>query len=113
MIEEFLVSTLQDVEFRVVQFGILVHGPVSLTDKAAHPRTAFWRELTVEDDDDTFVRAVRDDGRCEEEVLHLVLLVQVQSSLNRPNTKFSTQHTKRFQLNELHVYGTDENLKPQ
>lgn len=40
MMEEFLVSTLQDVEFGVVQFGILIHGPVSLADKAAHPRTA-------------------------------------------------------------------------
>lgn len=81
MREEVFVSALEDVELGVVEFGILVHGAVSLPDEAAHPRAALRRELAVEDDDDAFLRAGRDDGRFEEEVLHLVLLVEVQSSL--------------------------------
>lgn len=56
MVEVF-VSALEDVEFWVVEFGILVHGAVSLPDEAAHSRAALRRELAVEDDDDAFVRA--------------------------------------------------------
>lgn len=83
MREEVFVSALEDVELGVVEVGILVGGAVSLPDEAAHSRAALRRELAVEDDDDAFVRAGRDDGRFEEEVLHLVLLVQVQSSLRQ------------------------------
>lgn len=83
MMEEVFVSALEDVEFGVVEFGILVHGAVSLPYEAAHSRAALRRELAVEDDDDAFVRAGRDDGRFEEEILNLVLLVEVQSSLRR------------------------------
>lgn len=89
MREEVFVSALEDVELGVVEFGILVHGAVSLPDEAAHPRAALRRELAVEDDDDAFLRAGRDDGRFEEEVLHLVLLVEVQSSLRRQKTNSS------------------------
>lgn len=81
VVEEILVPSFEDVEFGVVEFGILVHGAVALPDEAAHPRAALRRKLAVEDDDDAFVRAGRDDRRFEEEVLHLVLLVEVQSSL--------------------------------
>lgn len=81
--EEVLVPALEDVELRVVQDGVLVDGAVSLADEAAHSGAALRRELAVEDDDDALVRAGRDDGRFEEEVLHLVLLVQVQSALRR------------------------------
>lgn len=81
--EEIFVSPLEDVEFRVVEFGILVHSAVSLPHKAAHSRAALWRELAVEDDDDAFVRTGWDDVHFEEEVLHLVLLVEVQSTLKR------------------------------
>lgn len=81
--EEVFVSALEDVELGVVEFGILVHGAVSLPDEPAHSRAALRRELAVEDDNDTFVRAGRDDGHFEEEILHLVLLVQVQTSLRR------------------------------
>lgn len=87
MMEEILVSPLEDVEFWVVEFGILVHGAVSLPHKAAHSRASLWRELAVEDDDDAFVRTGWDDGRFEEEVLHLIFLVKVQSSLNRKKKK--------------------------
>lgn len=80
MVEVF-VSALEDVEFWVVEFGILVHGAVSLPDEAAHSRAALRRELAVEDDDDAFVRAGWEDGCFEEEILHLVFLVQVQSAL--------------------------------
>ncbi len=83
MREEVFVSALEDVELGVVEFGILVHSAVSLSDEAAHPRAALRRELAVEDDDDAFVHAGRDDGHFEEEILHLVLLVQVQSALRR------------------------------
>lgn len=79
--EELLVSTLQDVELRVVESGVLVHGPVSLADEAAHPRAALRRELAVEDDDHAFVYAGWRDGSSEEEILHMVLLVQVKGSL--------------------------------
>lgn len=83
MVEEVLISVFEDVELGVVQSGILVHGAVSLSNEAAHARAALRRELAVEDDDDAFVRAGRDDGGPEEEVLHLVLQVKVQSALRR------------------------------
>lgn len=81
MREEVFVSALEDVEFGVVECRILVHGTVPLPDEATHSRAALRRELAVEDDDDTFVRAGWDDWHFEEEILHLILLVQVQSSL--------------------------------
>lgn len=81
MREELFVSALQDVELGVVEHGVLVHGAVSLPDKAAHPGAALRWELAVEDDDDPLLRAGRRDGGLEEEVLHLILLVQVQSAL--------------------------------
>lgn len=83
VMEEIFVTAPEDVELWVVEFGILVHGAVPLPHKAAHSRAALRRELAVEDDDDAFVRTGWDDGRFEEEVLHLVLLVKVQASLNR------------------------------
>ncbi len=81
MMVEVFVSALQNVELGVVKVGILIHGAVSLPDKAAHSRATLRRELAVEDDDDAFVLAGRDDGRFEQKILHLVLLVQVQGSL--------------------------------
>lgn len=75
--EEVFVSALQDVELRVVEVGILVDGAVSGPDKAAHFGSAFGRELAVEDDDHSLVRAGRDSGGPQEKVLHLVFLVQV------------------------------------
>lgn len=81
MREEIFVSTLQDVEFGVVEFGILVHGAVPLPDEATHARAALRRELAVEDDDDSLVWASWDDGGLEEVILHLVFLMEVQSSL--------------------------------
>lgn len=81
MREEIFVTALEDVELGVVEFGVVVHSAVPLPDEAAHSRAALRRELAVEDDDHAFVRAGRDDGHFEEEVLHLVLLVQVQASL--------------------------------
>ena len=86
MVEVF-VSALEDVEFWVVEFRILVHGAVSLPDEATHSRAALRRELAVEDDDDAFVRAGWEDGCFEEEILHLVFLVQVQSALWQRQTQ--------------------------
>lgn len=88
MVEEVLVSVFEDVELGVVQYGILVHGAVSLPNEAAHARAALRRELAVEDDDDAFVRAGRDDGGPEEVVLHLVLQVEVESALRRHGHHF-------------------------
>lgn len=64
-----------------MEYGVVVHGAVSLPDKAAHPGAALRRELAVEDNDDSFLWAGRDDGGLQEEILHLFLLVQVQGSL--------------------------------
>lgn len=79
--EELFVAALEDVEFRVVEFRIVVHGAVPLPDEAAHTRAALRRELAVEDDDDAFVFGERDNWRFQQEFLHLVLVVEVQSSL--------------------------------
>lgn len=79
--EEVLVSPLEDVKFRVVEFGILVQGAVSFPNEAAHPRAALRRELAVEDDDDSLLWAGWDDGGLEEEIFNLVFLVQIQSPL--------------------------------
>lgn len=92
--EELLVSVLQDVELGVVESGVLVHGAVSLADEAAHPRAALRGELAVEDDDHALVWAGWDDGGFEEEILHLVLLVQVKSSLMKTENNW-TQHQNR------------------
>lgn len=78
---ELLVSALQDVELGVVEAGVLVHGAVALAHEAAHARPALRRELAVEDDDHALVRAGRQDGGAQEVVLHVLLLVQVQSPL--------------------------------
>lgn len=88
--EEVFVSALEDVELGVVELGVVVEGAVSLPDEAAHSRAALRRELAVEDDDHAFLRAGRDDGGVEEEGLHLLLLVQVQSSL-RPQSNMLAQ----------------------
>lgn len=79
--EEVLVAILEDVELRIVQFGVVVEGAVPLPYKTAHSWAALRRELTMEDHDDTSVRPGWDNGFPEQEVLHLVLLVQVQGSL--------------------------------
>lgn len=91
MREEVFVSALQDVELGVVEVWILVGGAVSLPDEATHSRAALRRELAVEDDDDPFVRAGRDDRRFQEVILHLNLLVEVQSFLDekRQNQPFN------------------------
>lgn len=90
MWEEVFVSTLEDVQLGVVEFGIVVHVAVSLPDEAAHSRTALWWEFAVEDDDNSFFWARWDDGGLEEEVLYLVLLVQVQSPLENNNNNKPT-----------------------
>ena len=92
MREELLVSAFEDVELGVVEIGVLVHGAVSLPDEAAHPRAALRRELAVEDDDDSFLRGGRDDRGLQEEILHVLLLVQVERSLTQ-QTKTDTQFT--------------------
>lgn len=78
---EFFVSSLENVEFGVVERGINVHVAVTLPEESTHARSAFGRELAVKDDDDAFVWAGGCDGRLEEKVIHLFLLVQIQSSL--------------------------------
>lgn len=95
MREEVFVSALEDVELGVVEFGIVVHGAVPFPHEAAHSRAALRRELAVEDDDDALVWAGRDYGRFEEEVLHLLLLVEVQGSLKtqRPNQRLHPTRT--------------------
>lgn len=103
--EELLVSTLQDVELWVVEYGVLVHGPVSLAHEAAHPRAALRRELAVEDDDHAFVYAGWCDGSSEEEILHMVLLVQVKSSLMK--AKNWTWYQNRTQADQTQ-YGIRE-----
>ena len=64
-----------------MECGVVVHGAVARPDKATHARASLRRELTVEDDEDAFVRAGGDQGGLEEELLHLILLVQIQCSL--------------------------------
>ena len=87
MREEVFVSALEDVEFGVEEFGVVVHGAVPLPDEAAHPRAALRGELTVEDDHHSLLWARRDDGGPEEEVLHLDFLVKVQSSLRQTGSE--------------------------
>lgn len=77
MREEVFVSTLKDVELRIVEVWVVIHGAVSGPDEATHFRAAFRRELTVEDDDYTLVWAGWDSRGSQEKILHLVFLVQV------------------------------------
>lgn len=79
--EEVLVAVLEDVELRIVQLGVVIEGAVPLPHKTAHAGAALRGELAVEDYDDASVRPGWDHGLPEQEVLHLVLLVQVQGSL--------------------------------
>lgn len=93
MWEELFVSTLEDVELRVVEFRIDIYVAVSSPDEAADSRATLRWELAVEDDDDVLVWAGWDDGGPEEEVLHLVLLVEIQSPLET-----TTQQTRSILL---------------
>lgn len=81
--EEVLVPVLEDVELGVVQPGVVVDVAVPLPHKAAHAGPSLRGELAVEDQDDAPVRPGRDHGVPEQDVFHLVLLVQVQGSLRR------------------------------
>lgn len=100
MRKEVFVSPLEDVEFGVEEFGVVVHGAISLPDEAAHSRATFWWELAVEDDHDSLFWAWWNNWGLEKEVLHLVFLVQVQSSLAQ-----QTGQSRRWLL-RIYVYLT-------
>lgn len=90
--KEILVAILENIELRVVQLGVVIEGAVSLSYKTAHARATLRGELAVEDNDNASVGLGRDDGLPEQEVFHLVLLVQVQGSLKTADsTKGQTE----------------------
>lgn len=51
--EKLLVSSLQDIQFRVVEFGVFIAKSISFSHISAHSRASFGRKLTVEHDNDT------------------------------------------------------------
>lgn len=51
--KELLVSPLQDIQLRVVELGVLIAEPISLSHISAHSRASFRGKLTVEHDNDT------------------------------------------------------------
>lgn len=55
--KEFLVASLQNVEFRVMEIGIFIENAVSLTNKATHSWATFGRKLTMKYQQHTLIRA--------------------------------------------------------
>lgn len=51
--EEVLVAVLEDVEFGIVQLGVVVEVAVAFPHKTAHAGASLRGELTVKDHDDT------------------------------------------------------------
>lgn len=60
--EEVLVAVLEDVEFGIVQLGVVVEVAVPLPHKTTHAGAALRGELAVEDHHDASVRPGWDHG---------------------------------------------------
>ena len=109
--EELPVPPLQDVQLGVVQVWVLIAGPILLPDKAApeeadgdnsgaggsqrspkshlqkaprfdlHSGPPLGGELAMEDDDHTLARIKGHDGLLQQELLHVLLHGQIDSTL--------------------------------
>lgn len=92
-----------------MEIGIHVDGAVLFPDEAAHSRAALRRELAVEDNDNSLLCGGGDDGGLEEEILHLVFLVQVQSPLRR--NRDSSEYKSSLYMFLPHQVKTEEKVQ--